>query len=55
MSDIQNLKKWIRPVGFFLGLAVFFAILLFVDLVPKKPAATATLAVAMLMAVWWVF
>jgi len=56
MSDrVANMKKWIRPTGFALGLVVFFAILLFVNLVPEKPAATATLAVAMLMAVWWVF
>ncbi len=54
-SETQNLKKWIRPTGFVLGLVVFFSILLFVHLDPKKPAATATLAVAMLMAVWWVF
>ncbi len=55
MSETRSLKKWIRPTGFVLGLAVFFTILLFVNLVPEKPAATATLAVAMLMAVWWVF
>ena len=55
MANTKNLKKWIRPIGFVLGLLVFFAILLFLNLDPKKPAATATLAVAMLMAVWWVF
>lgn len=54
-NRVENMKKWIRPTGFILGLVIFFAILLFVNLVPKKPAATATLAVAMLMAVWWVF
>jgi len=55
MSEPRTLKKWIRPTGFVLGLVIFFVILLFVHLDPKKPAATATLAVAMLMAVWWVF
>ena len=55
MAGTKSLKKWIRPTGFILGLLVFFVILLFLNLDPKKPAATATLAVAMLMAVWWVF
>jgi len=41
-------------IGFFLGIAGFLAILLFTDLEPGKPEVTATLAVAVLMAVWWV-
>jgi sodium-dependent dicarboxylate transporter 2/3/5 len=41
-------------VGFFLGIAAFLAILIFTDLEPGKPEVTATLAVAALMAIWWV-
>jgi len=41
-------------IGFFLGIAAFLAILLFTDLEPGKPEVTATLAVAALMATWWV-
>ncbi len=55
MSGTPRFMKWVRPVGLVLGLSVFFLILLFVHLDPKKPAASATLAVAMLMAIWWVF
>ncbi|UBM61998.1 SLC13 family permease [Candidatus Sulfidibacterium hydrothermale] len=51
----KNLQDKIRVLGFVLGLLLFFFILFFVHLDPEKPAATATLAVAMLMAVWWVF
>ena len=43
-----------KTIGFFLGLAVFIFILLFVDLEPGKPVITKTFAVAMLMAIWWV-
>jgi len=50
-----TLKKSIKIVGFIFGLAIFFIIYIFVDLNPQKRAATATLAVALLMAVWWVF
>lgn len=44
-----------KAIGFILGLALFFFALLFLNLNPQKPAATATLAVALLMAVWWIF
>lgn len=43
-----------RFIGFFLGIAGFLVILIFTDLEPGKPEVTATLAVAVLMAVWWV-
>jgi sodium-dependent dicarboxylate transporter 2/3/5 len=43
-----------KYIGFFLGIAAFLAIILFTDLKPGKPEVTATLAVACLMAVWWV-
>jgi sodium-dependent dicarboxylate transporter 2/3/5 len=41
-------------VGFFLGILAFLVILLFADLEPGKPEVTATLAVAALMAIWWI-
>ena len=43
-----------RYVGFFLGILAFLGILIFTDLEPGKPEVTATLAVAALMAIWWV-
>ena len=48
-------KGTVKLTGLVLGLALFFGILLLVNLDPKKPAETATLAVALLMATWWVF
>ena len=41
-------------IGFFLGIAAFLIIYLFLDLEPGKPEVTATLAVAVLMATWWI-
>ncbi|MBE0649482.1 MAG: SLC13/DASS family transporter [Bacteroidales bacterium] len=56
MTYLTNLKKnWIKVTGFALGLVSFFFVLLFLNLNPQKPAVTATLAVALLMAVWWIF
>ncbi len=43
-----------KYVGLILGLIVFFAVLFFTDLEPGKPEVTRTLAVALLMAIWWV-
>ncbi|HER09858.1 MAG TPA: SLC13/DASS family transporter, partial [Bacteroides sp.] len=43
-----------KYIGFFLGIAAFLFILFFTDLEPGKPEVTATLAVAALMAVWWI-
>ena len=51
MAMVRMQKKYI---GFFLGIAVFLLIILFTDLKPGKPEVTATLAVACLMAIWWV-
>lgn len=48
-------KNRIKLTGFFLGLVLFVFTLLFLNLNPQKPAVTATLAVALLMAVWWIF
>jgi len=41
-------------IGFFLGISAFLVILFFTDLEPGKPEVTATLAVAALMAIWWI-
>jgi len=49
MVTIQ--KKY---TGFFLGIAAFLLIILFTDLEPGKPEVSATMAVAALMAIWWV-
>ncbi|MFO7668862.1 MAG: SLC13 family permease [Bacteroidales bacterium] len=43
-----------KYIGFFLGILSFLAIILFTDLEPGKPEVTGTLAVAVLMAIWWV-
>ena len=43
-----------KYIGFFLGIAAFLGIILFLDLEPGKPEVTATLAVAALMATWWI-
>ncbi len=40
--------------GLVLGLIAFFTILFFTDLEPGRPEVTRTLAVALLMAIWWV-
>ncbi len=43
-----------KYIGFFLGILAFLVIYIFTDLDPEKPQVTATLAVAVLMAVWWI-
>jgi solute carrier family 13 (sodium-dependent dicarboxylate transporter), member 2/3/5 len=43
-----------KSIGFWLGLLLFFSIWLLSDLEPGKPEITATMAIAVLMAVWWV-
>jgi sodium-dependent dicarboxylate transporter 2/3/5 len=43
-----------KYIGLILGLIAFSAVLLFTDLKPGKPEVTRTLAVALLMAFWWV-
>ena len=51
MARIRLQKKYI---GFFLGISAFLLIWILTDLEPGKPEVTATMAVAALMAVWWV-
>jgi len=43
-----------RMIGLILGLVAFLLIVLFADLEPGNPFATRTLAVAALMAIWWI-
>ena len=43
-----------KYIGLFLGILLFLVILLFADLKPGHPEVTRTLAVALLMATWWV-
>jgi len=43
-----------KYIGLFLGIILFLIILLFTDLKPGHPEVTRTLAVAVLMATWWV-
>jgi len=43
-----------KRIGFWLGLAGFFGVLLFGELDPGNPVATRMAAVALLMAAWWI-
>ena len=43
-----------KKLGLVLGFIASFVIFIFADLNPEKPEITATLAVATLMAIWWV-
>lgn len=43
-----------QKLGFYVGLAVFLLILIFIDLDPANPIITRMAAVACLMAVWWI-
>ena len=47
-------KEMSRRVGFWLGLVLFFAILIFADVKPGEPLVTRMAAVAVLMATWWI-
>jgi sodium-dependent dicarboxylate transporter 2/3/5 len=44
----------IKKLSLFIGLISALAVFIFTDLDPQNPKVTATLAVAVLMAVWWV-
>jgi sodium-dependent dicarboxylate transporter 2/3/5 len=48
------MKFSVKYIGLFLGILFFLFILLFTDLKPGHPEVTRTLAVAVLMATWWV-
>ncbi len=53
-SDLVKNSHFLRKFFFLLAPALFFYIILFVDLEPGKPEITYTFAVAVLMAIWWV-
>ncbi len=48
--------KWSikNAIGFILGPLAFIGIAFFTDLKPGEPAVTYTLAIALLMAIWWI-
>ena len=46
-------SQTLRYLGFFSGPVLAAYLILFADLEPGKPAVTYTLAVALLMALWW--
>ena len=54
--DETNVKTGFvaRFTGFILAPVLFFVIVLFVDLEPGNPQVTYTLAIAILMALWWI-
>jgi sodium-dependent dicarboxylate transporter 2/3/5 len=54
MNEKEQNKLNAKKIGFWLGLISFLLIVLFADLEPGKPEITSTLAIAVLMAVWWV-
>lgn len=53
--ESKNKISTIRIFGFWLGAAIFIITLFFIDLEPGKPIITRMLAIALLMATWWVF
>lgn len=52
---MKNSQSIIKLAGIVFGLFCFFFTLFFIDLQPGKPEVTYTLAVALLMAIWWIF
>lgn len=55
--NLRNLflfKFSAKPIGFLAGIIGFFIIFLFTDLKPGHPEVSRTLAVALLMAIWWI-
>ncbi|MEE4241998.1 MAG: SLC13 family permease [Desulfopila sp.] len=53
-DTIKSTRTLSQKTGLYLGLALFFITLVFVDLEPGKPIVTRMAAVALLMAVWWI-
>ena len=57
---IQMIKPNLKNIsfkslfGFIVGPGLFFWIIFFLDLEPGKPSVTYTLAIAILMAIWWI-
>ncbi len=54
MDSITSKFDITKMLGLVLGFIASLAILIFADLNPEKPEITATLSVAVLMAIWWI-
>ena len=54
MQSVFQLFKSKHQIGILGGIFVFLFVILFTNLEPGKPEVTFTLAVALLMAIWWV-
>ncbi|MEA3452095.1 MAG: SLC13 family permease, partial [Bacteroidota bacterium] len=54
MKLTSSKKDKFKRISLILGLFVFIIVNFFVELDPNKPEITSTLAVALLMAIWWV-
>jgi len=50
----NNGNSLIKMIGLIAGPAAFLFLILFTDLEPGNPSVTYTLAVALLMAIWWI-
>ncbi|MEN8224225.1 MAG: SLC13 family permease [Bacteroidota bacterium] len=50
----ENNASTLKTIGLISGPALFIYFLFFTNLDPEQPAVSATLAVALLMAIWWV-
>jgi len=50
----DNKATHIKTIGLIIGPILFIYFLFFTQLDPEQPAVSATLAVALLMAVWWI-
>lgn len=51
---LRSSQKHANRIGFWLGIGLFFLILLFGDFQPGNPLVTRMAAVAVLMATWWI-
>ena len=47
-------RSWLQMAGLFLGPVVFALVMVFTNQHPEHPAAMRMLAVACLMAIWWI-
>jgi len=54
ISNFRNKSASLKTFGLIIGPALFIYFFWFTNLDPKQPAVSATLAVALLMAVWWI-
>ena len=50
----MNIKKYTKIIGLISGLLVSLFVIIFIDIKPGEPQITYTLAIALLMAIWWI-